>query len=141
MTVDQATPAEWLASAAADPERVLAWWQADPEHSATLPAGIRFDAIMMPLAAAEQLVAVLRASGAPGPVYLDRPGHVGYALVPPGTAESWTVPGTSALGVATWLWVPDPGATGETGVSWACPPDGSGALCSPDDVLSVLAAA
>lgn len=144
MLVDQATPsaAEWLAQAVPDPDRVLAWWQDDSEHVATLPAGILFDAIRLPLETAQRVMAALAEARAPHcPLYLDRTNGYAYVLVEPGTSTTWNTPGTYALGAATWLWVPDPAVVGGDGISWAWPPDGSGRLCPADQLAQALAAA
>ncbi|MFC1410424.1 hypothetical protein ACEZCY_14275 [Streptacidiphilus sp. N1-12] len=144
MLVDQATSsaAEWLAETVADPERVLAWWHDDAEHIATLPAGIKFDAIRIPLERAERVMGALAEARAPHcPLYLDRINGHAYVLVAPGTAATWNVPGTYALGTATWLWVPDPASVGGDGISWVWPPDGSGQLCPAEQLAQALVAA
>lgn len=65
--------AAWLASAAADPERTLALWQARPTALATLPCGSAFDVVNVPLVLGRRVLDLLWSEGpGSGPVAVHR---------------------------------------------------------------------
>ena len=122
---------EWLASAAHDPESVRREWEDNPLGVALLPAGRKWDVLILGSALGHPTLDVLtRLVDLPGPVLADfGDTRVGF-LVPPGTAARWLGTGVRAAGRGTWIVVPYPGRpTG--GVRWLVPPDGTGHLTDP----------
>ncbi|WP_069170421.1 hypothetical protein [Streptomyces griseus] len=118
----------WLATAAPDPE-VCRWeWERDPQGIALLPAGRRWDVLIVPGELGRPTLDVLtRLLDRPGPVLAgfgeDRMGF----FVPPGTAAHWLGTGVRGAGQGAWIMVPHPRRT-VGGVRWLIPPDGSGTL-------------
>ncbi|MCP3758646.1 hypothetical protein [Streptomyces sp. TBY4] len=125
------TAVEWLVSAAPDPDACRWEWERNPLGVALLPAGRRWDVLILPGELGHTTLDVLE-------VLLDRPGPVladfgdsrlGF-FVPPGTASRWVGTGVRGAGRGTWIVVPYPGrATG--GVRWLVVPDGRGTLTDP----------
>ena len=119
---------EWLVSVAPDPEGCRREWERDPQGVALLPAGRRWDVLILPGELGHPTLDVLTG-------LIDRPGPVltGFGeermgfFVPPGTAARWFGTGVRGVGRGTWIVVPRPGrALGAT--RWLIPPDGSGTL-------------
>lgn len=101
---------------------------AQPPGVALLPAGRRWDVLVLPRELGYPTFDVLtRLVSRPGPVLSDfGDGRMGF-FVPPGTVARWIGTGVRGVGLGTWILVPYPGrASG--GVRWLIPPDGSGAL-------------
>lgn len=122
---------EWLASVAHDPESVRREWEDSPLGVALLPAGRKWDVLILGSALGYQTLDVLtRLVGTPGPVLADfGDARIGF-FVPPGTAAYWLGTGVRAVGRGTWIVVPYPGRpTGA--VRWLVPPDGTGHLTDP----------
>ncbi|MFB7055217.1 bifunctional DNA primase/polymerase [Streptomyces vinaceus] len=125
------TAVEWLVSVAPDPDACRWEWERNPLGVALLPAGRRWDVLILPgelgQAALDVLTLLL---DRPGPVLAD-PGdaRLGF-FVPPGTASRWLGTGVRGAGRGTWIVVPYPGRT-TGGVHWLVPPDGSGTLTDP----------
>ncbi|MDQ0793685.1 hypothetical protein [Streptomyces sp. B1I3] len=122
---------EWLASVAPDPD-VCRWeWERDPQGIALLPAGKRWDVLILPGALGYPTFDVLtRLLDRPGPVLADfGDARLGF-FVPPGTAAHWLGTGVRGAGQGTWIVVPYPGRT-VGGVRWLIQPDGSGTLTDP----------
>ncbi|MFK0220695.1 hypothetical protein ACIQWN_21190 [Streptomyces vinaceus] len=125
------TAVEWLVSVAPDPDTCRWEWERNPLGVALLPAGRRWDVLILPgelgQAALDVLTLLL---DRPGPVLAD-PGdaRLGF-FVPPGTASRWLGTGVRGAGRGTWIVVPYPGRT-TGGVHWLVPPDGSGTLTDP----------
>ncbi|WP_412076592.1 hypothetical protein ACLF6K_14290 [Streptomyces xanthophaeus] len=125
------TAVEWLVSAAPDPDACRWEWERNPLGVALLPAGRRWDVLILPGELGRATLDVLY-------LLLDRPGPVladfgnsrlGF-FVPPGTASRWIGTGVRGAGRGTWIVVPYPGrATG--GVRWMVLPDGWGTLTDP----------
>ncbi|MFJ9825345.1 hypothetical protein ACIRSU_13380 [Streptomyces sp. NPDC101160] len=119
---------EWLASAAPDPGACRFEWERNPHGVALLPAGRRWDVLILPAELGYPTLDVLtRLVDRPGPVLAD-PGdaRTGF-FVPPGTAARWLGTGVRGAGRGTWIAVPHPGrATG--GVRWLVAPDAAGTL-------------
>jgi hypothetical protein len=136
MSVEQASAAEWLAGADNDPEHAFSWWQESPEHTALMPAGRLFDAIVAHQDRAAAALRILSAAPARPPAFADATDFQVYFLIPPGAAQTWSCPDTAALGDATWVWVPAPASD-----SWIWPPDGSGILHDPVALREALVAA
>ncbi|MFF5448335.1 hypothetical protein [Streptomyces sp. NPDC012888] len=125
------TAVEWLVSAAPDPDACRWEWERHPLGVALLPAGRRWDVLILPGGLGAATLEVLRRLPAPpGPVLADFGGsRVGF-FVPAGTAARWLATGVRGAGRGTWIVVPYPGrATG--GVRWLVPPDGRGTLTDP----------
>ncbi|GGU04977.1 MULTISPECIES: hypothetical protein [Streptomyces] len=122
------TAVEWLASVAPDPDACRWEWQRNPLGVALLPAGRRWDVLILPgELGCPTLDVLVRLVDRPGPVLADfGESRTGF-FVPPGTAARWLGTGVRGAGHGTWIVVPFPGcATG--GVRWLVPPDGSGTL-------------
>ncbi|MET8188287.1 hypothetical protein ABZV15_21235 [Streptomyces sp. NPDC005246] len=119
---------DWLASVAPDPAACRWEWERNPQGIALLPAGRRWDVLILPRELGYPTFDVLtRLVHRPGPVlsgFGDT--RMGF-FVPPGTVARWIGTGVRGVGLGTWILVPYPGrASG--GVRWLIPPDGSGTL-------------
>jgi hypothetical protein len=121
----------WLAAAAPDPEACRRAWEADPLGVTLLPAGRRWDVLVVtgPLGPAALRV-LRRLTPACGPVLGDAAGTRTGFLVPPGTSARWLGTGIRGAGRGSWTAVPHP-ARATAGVHWVVPPDGSGRLTDP----------
>ncbi|MDH6122097.1 hypothetical protein [Kitasatospora sp. GAS204B] len=129
----------WLAGAALDPEACRREWERTASGLALLPAGRRWDVLLVPGRLGRPALRLLleppvvpgrrRLLGA-GPVLFD-PGDdsLGF-LVPVGTAARWVGTGVRAAGAGAWVVVPHPARRGP-GPSWLVAPDGSGRLTDP----------
>ncbi|MEW2071474.1 hypothetical protein [Streptomyces sp. NPDC007346] len=119
---------EWLTSAAPDPGACRWEWERNPQGIALLPAGRRWDVLILPGELGYPTLDVLtRLVDRPGPVLADcGESRVGF-FVPPGTASHWLGTGIRGAGPGTWIVVPHPGRAAG-GVRWLIPPDGSGTL-------------
>ncbi|MCT9093333.1 hypothetical protein N4G70_31365 [Streptomyces sp. ASQP_92] len=122
---------EWLASVAPDPDACRWEWERNPHGVALLPAGRRWDVLILPGALGHPTLDVLaRLVDRPGPVLADAgDARLGF-FVPPGTAAGWLGTGVRGVGGGTWIVVPHPGRA-SAGVRWLVPPDGSGTLTDP----------
>ncbi|MEU4099285.1 hypothetical protein AB0F16_01290 [Streptomyces tanashiensis] len=122
---------EWLASVAPDPEACRWEWERNPHGVALLPAGRRWDVLILPGELGRPTLDVLsRLVDRPGPVLADfGDARTGF-FVPPGTAARWLGTGVRGAGAGTWIVVPYPGrATGAA--HWLVAPDGLGTLTDP----------
>lgn len=119
---------EWLASAAPDPAACRWDWERDPRGIALLPAGRRWDVLILPGELGYPTLDVLtRLIDRPGPVLADfGEARMGF-FVPPGTVARWVGTGIRGAGRGTWIVVPHP-ARPAGKVRWLVPPDGSGTL-------------
>jgi hypothetical protein len=122
---------EWLATAAPDPEACRWEWERSRDGIALLPAGRRWDVLILPGELGYPTLDVLtRRVDRPGPVLSGfGESRMGF-FVPPGTAERWLGTGVRSAGQGTWIVVPCPGGTAGR-VRWLIPPDGSGTLTDP----------
>ncbi|MET7450149.1 hypothetical protein [Streptomyces sp. NPDC005508] len=118
----------WLVSVAPDPRACRREWERDPQGMALLPAGKRWDVLIVPGELAYPTLDVLtRLLDRPGPVLADfGESRMGF-FVSPGTAARWVGTGIRGVGAGAWIVVPRPGGT-VGGVRWLIPPDGSGTL-------------
>ncbi|MGW2182936.1 hypothetical protein ACWCXX_33675 [Streptomyces sp. NPDC001732] len=119
---------EWLVSVAPDPEACRREWECDPRGIALLPAGRRWDVLILPGELGYPTLGVLtRLIDRPGPVLSDfGEARIGF-FVAPGTAACWVGTGVRGAGHGTWIVVPYPGRTAVVGgVRWLIPPDGTG---------------
>ncbi|MFD6914803.1 hypothetical protein [Streptomyces virginiae] len=140
MTIPGAkTAVEWLVSVAPDPDACRWEWERNPLGVALLPAGHRWDVLILPGELGRPTLDVLR-------LILDRPGPVladfgatwrshasmprlGF-FVPAGTSSRWLGTGVRGAGRGSWIVVPYPGrATG--GFRWLELPEGEGTLTDP----------
>ncbi|MEU1279521.1 bifunctional DNA primase/polymerase [Streptomyces sp. NPDC005805] len=122
---------EWLASAAPDPGACRWAWERNPHGIALLPAGRRWDVLILPGELGYPTLDVLnRLVGRPGPVLADFGEERMGFFVPPGTAGRWIGTGIRTAGSGTWIVVPYPGRTAGK-VRWLVVPDGSGTLNDP----------
>ncbi|WP_405745073.1 bifunctional DNA primase/polymerase [Streptomyces sp. NBC_01525] len=122
---------DWLVSAATDPDACRWAWERSPLGVALLPAGKRWDVLIVDGKLGYPTLDVLTwVTPRPGPVLSDfGDSRMGF-FVPPGTATRWLGTGIRGAGKGTWIVVPYPGrATG--GVRWIVPPDGRGTLNDP----------
>jgi hypothetical protein len=138
--VDRTPPADpvaWLAAAAPDPEACRRTWERSAPGIALLPAGRRWDVLIVPGRLGRPAARLLDRLPDGGPVLFD-PGDdtVGF-LVPVGTAARWIGTGVRGVGDGTWIPVPHP-RRGGRGLRWLLPPDGSGALVDPSVLELVL---
>ncbi|MFB7027980.1 MULTISPECIES: hypothetical protein [unclassified Streptomyces] len=119
---------EWLLSAAPDPDACRWEWERSPHGVALLPAGVRWDVLILPAGLGYPTLDVLtRLVGRPGPVLADfGDARMGF-FVPPGTAARWLGTGIRSAGAGTWIVVPHPGRASGA-VRWLVVPDGTGAL-------------
>lgn len=122
---------DWLASVAPDPDACRWEWERNPHGVALLPAGKRWDVLILPGELGYPTLEVLnRRIDRPGPVLADfGDARLGF-FVPPGTVARWIGTGVRGAGSGTWIVVPYPGRTGG-GVRWLVQPDGSGTLTDP----------
>ncbi|MFF2653632.1 hypothetical protein [Streptomyces sp. NPDC058045] len=120
---------EWLVAVAPDPRACALLWRRSPQAVLLLPAGRRWDVLIVPGELGHPTLDVLsRCVDRPGPVLADfGESRLGF-FVPPGTSERWLGSGVRGVGRGTWIVVPRPGATPEGTVRWIVPPDGSGTL-------------
>uniref|UniRef100_A0AAU2JUK8 Bifunctional DNA primase/polymerase n=1 Tax=Streptomyces sp. NBC_00049 TaxID=2903617 RepID=A0AAU2JUK8_9ACTN len=128
---DVKTAVDWLVSAAPDPDACRWEWERNPLGVALLPAGLRWDVLVLPGALGQATLDVLGLLlDRPGPVLADfGDSRLGF-FVPPGTASRWIGTGVRGAGRGSWIVVPYPGrATG--GVRWLVLPDGEGTLTDP----------
>ncbi|GGT39849.1 hypothetical protein GCM10010271_49820 [Streptomyces kurssanovii] len=122
---------EWLAAVAPDPAACRWEWERNQHGIALLPAGRRWDVLILPGELAYPTLDVLtRLVDRPGPVLSGfGESRMGF-FVPPGTAGRWLGTGIRTAGQGTWIVVPYPGRTADR-VRWLIPPDGSGTLTDP----------
>ncbi|MEV7196152.1 hypothetical protein AB0N81_30770 [Streptomyces sp. NPDC093510] len=122
---------EWLVSVAPDPE-VCRWdWERNPLGVALLPAGRRWDVLILPGELGYCTLDVLaRCVDRPGPVLADFGDERMGFFVPAGTVSRWLGTGVRGAGRGTWIVVPYPGRAAG-GVRWLVAPDGSGTLTDP----------
>ncbi|MFE4370506.1 hypothetical protein ACFRMN_20135 [Streptomyces sp. NPDC056835] len=144
-TAIESAIARWLTSSS--PHRAVAHeaWQGG--RPAMLRTGGAYDAVKMPLtlvhAAAESsapdVVAGVLAEVLNGPV-ICHPRHWYYALVPPGTCETWRSAEAVVRGRGGWLGIPNPDHTEPTPVTpyWAVPVEQVGKLCTAEAVAELL---
>ncbi|MCB5170055.1 hypothetical protein LG634_35285 [Streptomyces bambusae] len=122
---------EWLAGAAPDPAACRFEWERNPLGVVLLPAGRRWDVLILPGDLARPAFVVLsRLVVRTGPVLADfGEDRLGF-FVPPGTAARWLGTGIRAAGSGTWIAVPHP-ARECGGIHWVVPPDAAGTLTDP----------
>ncbi|WP_016909850.1 hypothetical protein [Streptomyces xiaopingdaonensis] len=126
----EAAAVRWLAAAAPDPVRCREEWERNPLGVTLLPAGSRWDVLIVGAGLGRGVLERLREAPAPtGPVLADfGEARVGF-FVPPGAAVPRRGPVRRA-GQGSWVVVPYPGRpTG--GVRWLVLPDGRGTLADP----------
>ncbi|MFG3284366.1 hypothetical protein [Streptomyces sp. NPDC048111] len=125
------TAVEWLVSVAPDPDACRWEWERSPHGVALLPAGRRWDVLIVPGGLGRHALDVLsRLVDRPGPVLADAgDARMGF-FVPPGTAARWLGTGVRGAGRGSWIVVPHPGRAAG-GVRWLVVPDGSGTLTDP----------
>ncbi|MFD8916258.1 hypothetical protein [Streptomyces sp. L-9-10] len=112
-----------------------------------LRTGRAYDAVKMPLtlvhaaagSSAPDVVAGVLAEALDGPV-ICHPSAWYYALVPPGTCETWRVAEAVVRGPGAWLGIPRPDRTEPTAVTpyWAVPVGQAGKLCTAEAVAELL---
>ncbi|MQS37571.1 hypothetical protein [Streptomyces katsurahamanus] len=126
------TAVEWLVSVAPDPDACRWEWERNPLGIALLPAGRRWDVLILPGELGYAALDVLnRLTDRPGPVLADfGDARMGF-FVPAGTAGRWLGTGVRGAGQGTWIVVPYPGRASGNGVRWLIAPDGSGTLTDP----------
>lgn len=137
-TADAPRAVEWLVSAAPDPETCRLEWERNPLGVTLLPAGRRWDVLILTGALGGPTLEVLtRWVARPGPVLADfGDARMGF-FVPPGTSSHWLGTCVRGAGHGTWIVAPYPGrATG--GARWLITPDGSGTLTDPETLEAAM---
>ncbi|MEU2392162.1 hypothetical protein [Streptomyces sp. NPDC007369] len=136
------TAVDWLVSAAADPAACRWEWERNPRGVALLPAGRRWDVLILPGELGHRTLAVLGLlRDRPGPVLAGPAGtRLGF-FVPAGTASGWVGTGVRGAGPGTWIAVPYPGLRAGGGIRWLVAPDGSGTLTDPGTLELAMEAA
>ncbi len=134
-----AAATEWLSQALLVPSRGE-WLRGDPVQVLT---GVLFDAVQIPVGVIRSQVgsadraaveAFLGQAGIDSAVIAQPPYGWYYALVPPGTAQSWKAP-CECFGISHSIAVPAPHRADPPGVHWLLtPPDGAASLCDPERV-------
>ncbi len=126
------TAVDWLLSVAPDPDACRWEWERNPHGVALLPAGRRWDVLILPGELGHPTLDVLaRLVDRPGPVLADfGDARTGF-FVPAGTAARWLGTGVRGAGRGTWIVVPYPGRVTAAGVRWLVVPDGRGTLTDP----------
>ncbi|MFD8965950.1 hypothetical protein ACFV0C_13295 [Streptomyces sp. NPDC059568] len=137
--------ARWLLSSSRAPDIPRQDW-ADGKP-ALLRTGAVFDAVRMPQplvhaavrSTVADVVAAALAETLDGPVIHD-PMAWFYALVPPGTCETWRSPMATVRGAGGWLGVPRTDRTVPMRVTayWAVPVERTDKLCDPAAVAKLL---
>ncbi|MEV6419906.1 hypothetical protein [Streptomyces sp. NPDC051662] len=135
----------WLTSSSQAPAVAHEAWQ--DGRPAMLRTGNPYDAVRMPLtlvhaaagSRAPDVVAGVLAEVLDGPV-ICQPGTWYYALVPPGTCETWRSATALVRGPGAWLGIPRPDRTEPAPVTpyWAVPVEQAGKLCSAAAVAELL---
>ncbi|WP_306318907.1 MULTISPECIES: hypothetical protein [unclassified Streptomyces] len=123
---------EWLVSVAPDPDACRWEWERNPHGVALLPAGKRWDVLILPGELGHPTLDVLRrVLDRPGPVLADfGAARMGF-FVPAGTAARWIGTGVRGAGHGTWIVVPYPGRLAGGTLRWLVPPDAAGTLTDP----------
>ncbi|MFE3557315.1 hypothetical protein ACFXKW_20970 [Streptomyces sp. NPDC059193] len=129
--------AQWIASAHPTPEQVWEDW--DRHSVAIVPTGTAWDAVTMPY---DRWLAVSADMGplawAHTPVLADMSTGRVYVVVPTGTAQTWSEPGTTALGEGSWLVMSKPGGPQDRAGQWITPPGLLTRLATPADLSAAL---
>ncbi|MFE9398993.1 hypothetical protein [Streptomyces flavidovirens] len=125
------TAVDWLVSVAPDPSACRWEWERNPLGVALLPAGRRWDVLILPGELGYPTLDILaRLIDRPGPVLAGfGDSRMGF-FVPPGTVDRWLGTGVRGAGRGTWIVVPYPGRAAG-GVRWLVLPDGAGTLTDP----------
>lgn len=144
-TAIEAAITRWLTSSSPHPAVAPEAW--DHDRPAMLRTGGPYDAVRMPLAlvhaaagsSAPDVLAGVLAEVLNGPV-ICHPRHWYYALVPPGTCETWRSAEAMVRGRGGWLGIPRPDCTKPDPVApyWAVPVEQAGKLCAPAAVAELL---
>ncbi|MFJ4780454.1 hypothetical protein [Streptomyces sp. NPDC088762] len=131
MATPDKTAVEWLVSVAPDPDACRWEWERNPLGVTLLPAGRRWDVLVLPGELGRATLDVLKLLlDRPGPVLADfGDARLGF-FVPAGTASRWVGTGVRGAGRGAWIVVPYPGR-GTGGVRWLVLPDGQGTLTDP----------
>ncbi|MGF3141001.1 hypothetical protein [Streptomyces diastaticus] len=139
MTASLSAGAWWLAAAHPSAAQVWREWSS-PKRVAMIPAGYRWDA----LALSQQRLSAVTGAAAPwsaAPVLVDGQVERAYILLPPGTAATWDVPGTTCLGVGYWLAVSCPTDSRQPAAArWITPPTAHPPLADPAALRAALLA-
>ncbi|MEV7840531.1 hypothetical protein AB0O77_25400, partial [Streptomyces albidoflavus] len=129
----------WLAAAHPSAAQVWREWST-AQRLAMIPAGYRWDALKLPTAR----LADITGADAPwrtAPLLVDSPVERAYILVPPGTAATWDVPGTSCLGRGFWISVANPVERRQPDCArWHTPPTAHPTLADPAALRAALTA-
>ncbi|MGF1428589.1 hypothetical protein [Kitasatospora sp. LaBMicrA B282] len=138
------TALAWLAAAAPDPEACRRDWERSATGLLPLPAGRRWDVLLLPGLLGRPALRLLGRLGRPGPAFLEPGGgapapdaerldpsgdRLGF-LVPVGTAARWVGTGVRGVGAGARVSLPHPVLRGP-GPRWLVLPDGSGRLTDP----------
>ncbi|MGW6771360.1 hypothetical protein ACWGBX_13170 [Streptomyces sp. NPDC055037] len=145
LTTSESAIARWLTSSSHTPAVAHEAWR--DGRPAILRTGDPYDAVRMPPtlihaavdSSVPDVVAGALADALEGPV-ICQPGVWYYALVPPGTCETWRSAEAVVRGRGGWLGIPRPDHTEPTPVTpyWAVPVEQVGMLSSAEAVAELL---
>ncbi|MFC9329458.1 bifunctional DNA primase/polymerase [Kitasatospora sp. NPDC057015] len=123
---------DWLAEASPDPDTCRRQWRRGGSGLTMLPAGRRWDVLLVPGALGLPALAVLALTPRGlGPVLADFGDENLAFLVPPGTAARWLGTGVRVAGAGSWILLPPPSRRAGGCLRWLVAPDGSGRLTDP----------
>ncbi|MFJ6355207.1 hypothetical protein ACIQKB_37830 [Streptomyces sp. NPDC092046] len=134
--------AQWLADGHPRPDQVWGEWN-DDRAVALLPAGVRWDAVVMPQARLQAVVEDMSPLVADRcPILADLNSARAYILVPPGTADTWgdvcTEGGISVTGEGSWLIASRPLGRQSRAATWLIAPGAVHRLANPAELLASL---
>lgn len=102
-------------------------WLPNGRDIEAIRAGVHWDAVRVATPLGDTVLDHL--GERTGAVIEDTWGRVLYWLLPAGSAATWSVPGSQALGSACWVTVPGP--TADVGLRWRVPGVPNGILTGP----------
>ncbi|MFE1789129.1 hypothetical protein ACFW7J_12175 [Streptomyces sp. NPDC059525] len=129
--------AHWVAQAHEQPAHVWEEWDSNLAV-ALLPAGRAWDAVAMSSRRMQAVAEVLGQRMSQVPLLTDLTVDRAYVLVPAGTAETWSEPDTTPIGVGFWLVASKPGGRQVPVGTWVQAPGLMTQLADPDALREAL---